>query len=156
MTRKQAFHLLITFLFATVARSQNAKTDSAGAATALKSLWSICRNVDFGDPTTAKLRTFFKAAAFILYRGDDKKRAWKDFANYSSPGEKKGVDAVCTHINETVNRDSAYKIVKYLTQKESEGLWLVLIVSYNREGTEKKAAFAFLKINQRFGLGDIV
>ncbi len=32
---------------------------------------------------------FYKAAPYIIYRGSDKKRAWKDFANYSIGEEKK-------------------------------------------------------------------
>jgi hypothetical protein len=137
------------------AKAQNTKADSAGAATTLKSLLSICKNVDFTDPKTTKLGTFYKAAPYIIYRGDDKKRAWKSFANYSNAEEKKEVDEVCIRINESVNRDSIYRIVKYVTHKESEGIWHVLMVSYKENGIEKNAAFAFLKIGKRFGLGDI-
>jgi hypothetical protein len=118
-------------------------------------LLSVCKNVDFADPKTNQLGVFYKAAPYIIYRGDDKKRAWKSFANYSNAEEKKGVDEVCTRINESVNRDSSYKIVKYITEKESEGIWHILMVSYKKNGTEKNAAFAFLKIGKRFGLGDI-
>ena len=98
---------------------------------------------------------FYKAAPYIIYRGSDEKRAWKDFANYSIAEEKKGVDAVCIRINESVNRDSSYRIVKYVTEKESEGKWHILMMSYIKNGAEKKTAFAFLKIGNRFGLGDI-
>lgn len=33
--------------------------------------------------------TFYKAARYIIYRGDDKNRNWKDFANYNKADEKK-------------------------------------------------------------------
>ena len=151
--------LLILFIAASVAlspaKAQNAKTDSVAVATTLKSLFSICKNVDFGDPKTTELGMFYKAAPYIVYRGDDKKRAWKVFANYSNAEEKKGVDEICLRINSSVNRDSSYTIIKYFTEKESEGTWHVLMVSYKKNGAEKKAAFAFLKIGNRFGLGDI-
>jgi hypothetical protein len=151
------YFMIFAFAFASIsfARCQGTKTDSAGAATTLQSLLSICKNVDFADPKTTKLGMFYKAAPYILYQGDDKKRAWKVFANYNNAAEKKGVDEVCTRINETVNRDSSYKIEKYITKKESEGTWYVLMVSYKKKGVEKHAAFAFLKIGKRFGLGDI-
>jgi hypothetical protein len=150
------FILFITgFASVSFAKAQHTQTDSAKAATTLQSLLSICKKVDFADPETIKSGMFYKAAPYIIYRGSDEKRTWKDFANYSNTQEKKGVDDVCTRINESVNRDSSYRIVKYITKKESEGIWHVLMVSYIKNGTEKKAAFAFLKIGSRFGLGDI-
>ncbi len=137
------------------AKAQNRQSDSADAATALQSLLSVCKNVDFADPKTTELGLFYKAAPFIIYQGNDKDRAWKVFANYSNAEDRKGVDEVCTRINESVNRDSSYTIEKYFTEKESEGTWYILMVSYKKNGIEKKAAFAFLKIDNRFGLGDI-
>ena len=155
MTFKHFILLIAAFSSLSFAKAQNKKADSTAAAATLKSLLSICKNVDFADPKTTKLGTFYKAAPSIIYRGSDKKRAWKDFANYSNAEEKKGVDEVCFRINGSVNRDSSYKIIKYFTEKESEGIWHVLTVSYKKNGTEKKASFAFLKIGKRFGLGDI-
>ena len=150
------FILLITTpALLPVAKAQNAQNDSAAVATSFKELLSICKNVDFGDPETKTLGIFYKAAPYVVYRGADKKRAWKTSANYSNAEEKKGVDEVCIRINETVNRDKNYQIIKYLTEKESEGTWHVLMVSYKKNGVEKKAAFAFLKIFNRFALGDI-
>ena len=147
--------LIIFFIALIAAYPARAQSDSAAAAATLRSLLNICKNVDFGDPKTSEAGMFYKAAQYIIYRGDDKKRAWKEFANYSNASEKKGVDEVCIRINETVNRDSSNRIIKYFTEKESEGTWHVLLVSYTRKGVEKKAAFAFLKIGNRFGLGDI-
>ncbi len=146
---------IASFVLLTFVKSQNKQADSSAAATTFKTLISICKNVDFGDPKTSELGTFYKAAPYVIYRGDDKKRAWKDFANYKNPEEKKGVDEVCFRINESVNRDSSYKIVQYITKKESEGSWHVLIINYTKKGAIKKLAFAFLKIGSRFGLGDI-
>jgi hypothetical protein len=147
------FIIAVASLF--FAEAQNTQTDSAAVAKTLKSLLSVCKNVDFADPKTTKLGTFYKAAPYIIYQGNDKKRAWKVFANYNNAEEKKGVGDICIRINESVNRDSSYKIVKYVTNKESEGVWHVLMVSYQKKGTQKNAAFAFLKIGKRFGLGDI-
>ena len=116
----------------------------------------ICRSVNFADPQVTKLGTFYKAASYIVYRGDDKARAWKVMSDYTKEYDKKGVDDVCERINRTANQDSlGYKIIKYFTEKESEGTWHVLMVSYKKKGVEKTAAFAFLKIGNRFGLGDI-
>ena len=71
--------LLILFIAVSASlsftKAQNAKADSTAIAITLKSLLSICKNVDFGDPKTTELGTFYKAAPYIVYRGDDKKRA---------------------------------------------------------------------------------
>ena len=155
MTSKHFMLFITAFALLSFAKAQNKLTDSTAVAKTLKSLLSICKNVDFADPNTLKLGTFYKAAPFIIYRGSDKKRAWKVFANYSNAEDKKGVDEVCTRINASVNRDSSYQIVKYFTEKESEGIWHVLMINYKKNGAERKAAFAFLKIGKRFGLGDI-
>ena len=152
MTSKHFILLITAFGSLSLVKAQNTKTDSAAAAATLKELLSVCKNVDFADPKTSEPGMFYKAAPYILYQGDDKKRAWKVFANYNNAEEKKGVDEVCTRINETVNRGSSYKIIKYVTEKESEGVWHLLMVSYKKNGTEKSAAFTFLKIDKRFGL----
>jgi len=155
MAFKHFILFFVAFASVSLTKAQNRQTDSTAAATALRSLLSICKNVDFADPKTNELGMFYKAAPYIIYRGSDKERAWKDFANYTNAEEKKGVDGICTRINESVNRDSSYTIVKYFTEKESEGIWHVLMLNYKKNGIEKKAAFAFLKISNRFGLGDI-
>lgn len=136
--------------------AQTVRSDSVQVAKTLHELLLICRTVDFADPKVKKLGTFYKAAPYIVYRGDDKNRAWKTMSDYTNEYEKKGVDDVCERINRTANLDSnGYKITKYFTEKESEGIWHVLTVSYKKKGVEKTAAFAFLRIGARFGLGDI-
>jgi hypothetical protein len=149
--------LLLVVLFVNAAtQAQPAKSDSVQVVKTLNELLLICRSVDFADPQAIKLGSFYKAAPYIVYRGDDKKRAWKVMSDYTNEYEKKGVDDICERINRTANQDSSgYKIIKYLTEKESEGTWHVLIVSYKKKGVEKTAAYAFLKIGNRFGLGDI-
>ena len=137
-------------------KAQSAKADSAQVAKTLHELLLICRSVNFTDPQVTKPGSFYKAAPYIVYRGDDKTRAWKVMSDYTNTYEKKGVDDVCERINRTVNQDSlGYKIINYFTEKESGGTWHILMVSYKKKGVEKSAAFAFLRIGNRFGLGDI-
>ena len=136
-------------------KAQNNKPDSTKVAGTLTELLKICAKVDFSDPKVQQLGTFYKAAPYIVYMGENKKRKWKDFANYTNKEEKTQVDEICFRINNSVNQDSNYKFIKYLKQTESEGVWHVIIVSYNRKGKNKQAAFAFLKIRERFALGDI-
>ena len=138
------------------AKAQIRKTDSLQLAKTLHELLTLCKTVNFADPKVSELGTFYNAAQYIVYRGDDKKRAWKVFADYTKADEKKAVDEVCEHINRTANQDSiGYKIIKYFTETESEGTWHVLMVTYKKKGVEKTTAYAFLKIGNKFGLGDI-
>ncbi len=151
----QSLRFLIVGCFIQTVCLGQQSSDSTAVANTLKQLLSICKNVDFSDPKTLAEGTFYKAAPFIVYRGDDKKRAWKDIANYSDAKEKIGVDEVCYKINNTVNQDSSYQIISYRKETESEGTWHVLELSYKRKGVFKKTAFAFLNIKGRFALGDI-
>jgi hypothetical protein len=146
--------LAINLVF--TANAQTNKTDSLALAKTLHDLLKICRSVDWADPKTTQLGFFYKAAPYIIYRGNDKTRAWKVFADYSKAEDKKGVDGVCEKINQTANQDSSgYKIIKYFTEKESEGTWHILLVRYKKKAVEKTTAYAFLKIGNKFGLGDI-
>lgn len=147
--------LLAAMAFSSGLKAQVTNTDSASLAKTFANLLAICKYVDFADPEVLNQGTFYKAADWIVYRGDDKKRAWKDVAHYANADEKAGVDEVCTRINSTVNQDENYRITGYHTETESEGTWYVLMVTYIKKGIEKTSAFAFLKINGRFALGDI-
>ena len=153
-TRKIIPTIILILVFSNI-NAQNNINDSAKVASTLKELLIICRSVDFADPNTTSLGTFYKAAPYIIYRGDDKKRAWKDYANYKNTTEKEGVDNVCYKINSTINQDTNYTITGYEKNTESEGVWHILLIEYVRKGEKKKIAFAFLFVKNRFGLGDI-
>jgi hypothetical protein len=156
MKLKYLLLLMIAFTLGFNAKAQANKTDSAQVAKTLHDLLRLCRSVNFSDPNVTKLGTFYNAAPYIVYRGDDKMRAWKVMSDYTNEYEKKGVNDICERINRTANRDSAgYKITKYISEKQSEGTWHVLMVSYKVKGVEKTATYAFLKIGNKFGLGDI-
>jgi hypothetical protein len=154
MAIKKITLLILSLLLLQFIKAQR-KADSALAVKTFQLLLAACKKADITSTREKATDGFFRAAPYIAYRGSDKKRAWKTFANYRKAEDKQAVDEVCTRINETVNRDSSYRIVKYLTQKESEGDWHVLMVQYNDSGVERGAIFAFLKIGKRLGLGDI-
>ncbi|MCB9252338.1 MAG: hypothetical protein H6605_07700 [Flavobacteriales bacterium] len=146
--------LLIIFLGSLSLKANHSK-DSAEVVTALENILSICKNVDFTDSNVLKLGSFYKAAPFIVYRGDDKNRSWKDASDYANEIEKKGVDHICLKINNTVNRDENYRIVGFRMETESEGTWYALKLTYMKNGVQKTAEFAFLKIKGLYLLGDI-
>ena len=129
--------------------------DSSKVAQRLTELLSICRNVDFSDPKTSSLGLFYKAAPYIVYQGDDEARRWKSVTNYSKPDEKEQVDIICTRINQSINQDTAYRITRFVTNKECEGIWNLVYVSYKKDGRNRNITFAFLKIGKTYAIGDI-
>lgn len=147
---------IASFVLLSFVKAQNKKTDSITVSATFEKLVLACKETVPEDPQTKTLGRFYKASSFIIYRGADKNRAWKDFMHYDNKEEKDETDHICKRINRTANLEgSDYKITKYFTEKESEGTWHVLIITYKAEGVEKKAAYAFLKVNGKFGLGDI-
>ena len=145
----------IIVLLSTGLQAQKTAADSLQLVSVLKELVTLCRNVDFSDPKTTQLGTFYKVAPMIVYRGEDMSRKWKDIADYNKAEDKKGVDEICYKINSTINQDTAYKIISYQVQKESEGVWNALQIRYLRKGTYKKILFAFLNVKGKWVLGDI-
>lgn len=135
--------------------AQNKKTDSIKVVAAFKELLYACKNVNFDNPELQNSGMFFNAAPYIIYRGDNQQRKWKDFCDYKVYEERRQVNEVCFKLVTGINRDSSYSIDKYFTEKESEGTWHVLMVTYKKKGVDKKSAFAFLRVKERFGLGDI-
>ena len=143
MTTKRWILFIASFVLLTFVKAQNKTADSIAVTKRLQELLGICKNVNFADPKTTELGTFYKAAPYIIYRGNDKKRAWKDFANYKSEEEKIGVNEVCYRINQSVNQDAGYKIIEYFTENESEGTWHILMINYINKGVEKRLRLLF-------------
>jgi hypothetical protein len=52
--------------------AQSSKTDSVKVAATLHDLLRICRSIDFAAPNVTKQGTFYKAAPYIVWRGEDK------------------------------------------------------------------------------------
>ena len=155
MIRKILTTVIFVSVFVLLATAQNKKSDSLTVATTFKELLSICHNVDFNDPKVQDSGMFYKATPYIIYRGKDQRRNWVDFTNYKNADEIERVDGVCTHINKVLPPDNSYTITKYFTEKESEGVWHVLMVTTKIKSVDKELAFAFLKVGSRFGIGDI-
>jgi len=144
-------------LFAQEVSDPQNHPDAQAVKKAMEELFKVCGNVDGNDPKVAELGPFYKADHYVVYRGPDKEREWKDFANYSNPDERKNVDGVCVRINETINRSESYRFSRFLMGKRGGMTWYVWQVFYKeKEGDEEiEAIFAFLKIGGDYALGDI-
>jgi hypothetical protein len=94
------------------------------------------------------------AAKYIVYRGDDTSRNWKDVYNFYNEQEKKAVIDVCTRIKGYLETGGDYELTDYTEKEESEGTWYTWLVEFQK-GDKKKVYFSFLKIGKRYALGDI-
>lgn len=93
-------------------------------------------------------------AEYILYRGEDKTRKWKDNCRYGNPDEKNNVQNIHQRIVSSYLPYN-YEFIEYSTQTESEGEWLVWEMKFDMGKGPKKVYFAFLKVGKRYLLGDI-
>jgi hypothetical protein len=91
-----------------------------------------------------------KLAPFVVYRGRDEGRKWKDVCNYVGDEDKVRVDSFARQLGEKL---AAGPIVpeSFSTEKESEGEWLLL----HCKSGGKEVTFAFLKIKDTLAVGDI-
>lgn len=115
------------------------------------------------EATQARLAAFFEvvraqvpaaAAPFIVYRGPDGARNWKDLANYANEDEKERVDGL---FKETwgLLQLGAPRFLTFRSERESEGQWLVWQVAFGEATGAKTVDFAWLDVKGTLGLGDI-
>jgi hypothetical protein len=64
------------------------------------------------------------------------------------------VDRICGEIAEMM-KSNGMAFGPITAERESEGLWGVIDIGVSLPGTIKHVKFAFLRINNRFYLGDI-
>jgi hypothetical protein len=112
--------------------------------TRLTELFDLCKQGDMDA-----------AASYFVYRGPDKSREWKDTFRASEPIEKAGVEEICRRIKGYLDESQGYVFGEVKVERESEGVWHALEVSFQKEGQSKKVIFAFLKIKGQFSIGDI-
>jgi len=110
----------------------------------LARLFDICRSDNLAD-----------AASYIVYRGEDKTREWKDTLQADEPADRAAIKGICWRIRSYLDDGSTYSFNGVRVKKESEGEWHALDVSFYQGGKTKKVIFAFLLIKGQFAIGDI-
>lgn len=95
------------------------------------------------------------AAAYFVYRGPDKSREWKDVFNASDSEERSAVESICSRIKGYLDMSDGYEFGAVKVEREREGEWHALEVSFQHGEKTKKAVFAFLLIKGQFAIGDI-
>lgn len=112
--------------------------------TRLAKLFELCRSGDAEG-----------AAAYFVYRGADKSREWKDTFRSQVAAEKAEVRELCRRIRGYLEESWGYRFGAIKVERESEGQWHVLEVSFRRGAQTKEVRFAFLPIKGQFAIGDI-
>ncbi len=137
--------LFLIFLFgAIISISGYAQTIRSEQVKArLIELFELCKNRDYE-----------KAASYIVYRGNDTSRVWRDVYSFDNIDEQKYVVEVCEEIRSYFYDYKSYEFSEFKTERESEGLWCIWKVVFSEE-TNKNIYFAFLKIKGEYALGDI-
>jgi hypothetical protein len=110
----------------------------------LAELFELCR-----------ARDYVQAASYLVYRGDEKRRNWKDIYNYNNRDEQPPVEGVCTKIRDLLHGCDGQEYGSVRIEKESEGEWVALTVTFRKAGERTTLTFAFLKIKGKYCLGDI-
>lgn len=92
-----------------------------------------------------------KLAQFMVYRGADKERKWKDVCTGK---ELEQVQKIRKRIQKRI-LPYEYEFVQFISEKESEGVWYVWEMKVIKGDEAKKIYLAFLKIKGGYALGDI-
>ena len=144
--KKLSFLLITVFLFSVISSSVLAQVDeSENVKERLIELFELSKE---GDYTVA--------ASYVVYRGPDEAREWKDVCNTENEEELKDVMGICFRIKGYLDESTGYTFEEYSTEEESEGVWCVWEVLFEREDKEpKKVYFCFLDIDGKYAIGDI-
>jgi len=141
-----SFLLITAFLFSVISSGVFAQIDeSENVKERLIELFELSKEGDYTE-----------AASYCVYRGPDESREWNDVYNIENEEEIKGVMGICNRIKGYLDESTDYTFEKYSTEEESEGVWYVWEVMFEREDKEpKKVYFCFLDINGEYAIGDI-
>ena len=145
MKRAGAAVIARVFLVAALASSLSAGAgERRPVKTRLTELFGLCKAGDFGA-----------AAGYFVYRGPDKNREWKDTYRAADAAERAEVQAGCARIKSYLDESRGHTFGPVKVERESEGEWHVIAVSFKRGAETKRAVFAFLPVKGQFSIGDI-
>jgi hypothetical protein len=118
--------------------------DPAAVKTRLAELFGLC-----------KTRGINSAASYFVYRGPDKSREWKDTYRAADSAERAAVEDGCARIKGYLDKSESYTFGPVKVEKEREGDWHVIEVSFTKGNETKRVTFAFLPVKGQFAIGDI-
>ena len=118
--------------------------DPEAAKTRLVELFGLCK--------TGGIKA---AADYFVYRGPDKSREWKDTYSAAEPAERAAVEDGCARIKGYLDKSPEYTFGPVKVERESEGAWHVVEVSFGQGEAARRVTSAFLPVKGQFAVGDI-
>lgn len=140
--RTKSILLILVFLFI-ISNHSFSQSKSEKVKTRMIELFELVKENNYSD-----------AASYLVYRGEDKSRKWKDHYDYNNETEGLDVDRLCKEINAMLTGGGGYEFVKFRTETESEGQWCIWELKFENI-PDSKFYFACLKIKGKYCLGDI-
>lgn len=145
MKRAGAAVIARVFLIAALASSLSAGTGRRKPVkTRLTQLFGLC-----------KAGNVSAAAGYFVYRGPDKNREWKDTYRAADAAERAAVQDGCARIKSYLDESRGHTFGPVKVERESEGEWRVVEVTFKQGAGTKRAIFAFLPVKGQFSIGDI-
>ncbi len=86
----------------------------------------------------------------LIYRGDDESRKWRSGVNMNDSLEKHQANEFMKRVSRHIENCNNYETGEILTERESEGVWIVLPMKCGN----KIISFAYLRVNNKLMLGD--
>ena len=97
-----------------------------------------------------KKNDFESFAQQIIYRGDDESRRWRSGVDLSDSLEKQQANNFMKKVSRHIENCNNYETGEILTERESEGVWIVLPMKCGN----KIISFAYLRVNNKLMLDD--
>ncbi len=143
MKRASAAVFALILLITSLALSAGA-SERKPVKTRLTELFALCKA---GDSDAA--------AGYFVYRGPDESRKWKDTYRAADAAERAEVKDACARIKNYLDESQGYTFGPVKVERESEGAWRVVEVSFKQGEETKRVIFAFLPVKGQFSIGDI-
>lgn len=103
----------------------------------------------------SKAKKFAEAAALIAYDGSDETKKLKVALNPKDENELNSVKRICKKVKALMDISDSYEIGGQAEKKENGVDWTVIEVSFKSGNQNLKTLFSFVKVNDKFLLGDI-
>lgn len=103
----------------------------------------------------SKAKKFSEAAAFIAYDGTDEAKKFKVAFDANNDNELNSVKRICKKVKALIDISDSYEIGSAKEEKKDGLDWTVIEVSFKSGSQNLKTLFSFVKVNDKFLLGDI-
>ena len=103
----------------------------------------------------SKGKKYVEAAALIAYDGADESKKFKVAFNAKDGNELNSVKRICKKVKALMDISDSYEIGTAKEEKKDGIDWTVIEVSFKSGNQNLKTLFSFVKINDKFLLGDI-